>query len=58
MRKYERKNAVYVGFIDLEKAYNRVNREVLSQVLRMYDFRENYWVELRACMLIVQLLSE
>ena len=33
MRKYERKNAVYVGFIDLEKAYDRVNREALCQVL-------------------------
>ena len=28
---------MYVGFIDLEKAYDRVNREALSQVLRMYD---------------------
>ena len=26
-----------MGFIDLEKGYNRVNREVLWQVLRMYD---------------------
>ena len=26
-----------MGFIDLEKAYNRVNKEVLWQVLRMYD---------------------
>ena len=25
------------GFIDLEKVYNRVNREALWQVLRMYD---------------------
>ena len=28
---------MYVGFIDLEKVYNRVNREGLWQVLRMYD---------------------
>ena len=28
---------MYVGFIDLEKAYFRVNREALWQVLRMYD---------------------
>ena len=28
---------MYVGFIDLEKAYNRVNTEALWQVLRMYD---------------------
>ena len=31
-----RKNIVYVDFM-LEKAYDRVNREVLWQVLRMYD---------------------
>ena len=28
---------MYVGFIDLEKAYDRVNMEALWQVLRMYD---------------------
>ena len=28
---------MYVGFIDLDKVYNRVNREALWQVLRMYD---------------------
>ena len=28
---------MYVGFINLEKAYDRVNREVLYQVVRMYD---------------------
>ena len=37
MRKHKRKNIGYVGFIDLEKAYNMVNREALWQVLRMYD---------------------
>ena len=37
MRKHERKNAVYAGFIDLDKAYDRVCRESLWQVLRMYD---------------------
>ena len=26
-----------MGLIDLEKAYDRVNREALCQVLRMYD---------------------
>ena len=28
---------MYVGFIDMEKAYDRVNRETLWQLLRMYD---------------------
>ena len=28
---------VNVGFKDLEKAYDRVNRKALWQVLRMYD---------------------
>ena len=28
---------VYMGLMDLKKAYNRVNREVLWQGLRMYD---------------------
>ena len=37
MRKQDRRNAMYVGIIDLEKAYDRVNREALWQVLRMYD---------------------
>ena len=37
MRKNERKNTVYIGFMDLEKAYGMVNREALWQVLRMYD---------------------
>ena len=33
----EKKRKVYVGYIDLEKAYERVNRKALLQVLRMYD---------------------
>ena len=28
---------MYLGFMDLEKASDRVNREALWQVLRMYD---------------------
>ena len=33
----EKKCRVYVPFVDLEKAYDRINREALWQVLRMYD---------------------
>ena len=43
---------MYVSFMDLEKAYNRVSREALWQVLRMYDVGVNSFVELRVCMLI------
>ena len=32
-----KKCTVYVSFMDLEKTYDRVNREALWQVLRMYD---------------------
>ena len=28
---------VYIGFMDLEKIYGKVNREELWQILRMYD---------------------
>ena len=37
MRKQGRTNVEYVSFMDLEKAYDRVNMEALWQVLRMYD---------------------
>ena len=33
----EKKCRVYVSFMDLEKAYDRVNREGIWQVLRLYD---------------------
>ena len=33
----EKKCRAYMGFMGLEKAYGRVNREVLWQVLRMHD---------------------
>ena len=34
----EKKRRVYVDFMDLEKAYDRVkNREAICQVLRVYD---------------------
>ena len=28
---------MYIGFVDLEKAYDRVNREAVWQVLRLRD---------------------
>ena len=28
---------MYVGFMDLQKAYDRINREAPWEVLRMYD---------------------
>ena len=28
---------MYMGFMDLEKAYDKVNKEALWQVLRVYD---------------------
>ena len=46
-----------MGFIDLEKAYDRVNNEALWQVLRMYDVRDKLLSEIKS-MLIVQLVSE
>ena len=49
----EKKRRVYVGFIDLEKAYDRVNMKVLWQVYRVYDVGE-----FRACILIVQLVPK
>ena len=47
-----RKNVVYVSFIDLVKAYNRVNRDALWQVLRMYDVGDKLLSGIK-CMLIV-----
>ena len=44
MRKQERKKRrVYEGFIDLEKVYDRVNREALWQVLKMYNMGGKLW---------------
>ena len=48
-----------MSFINLENAYNRINREALWQVLRMYDVgAKNFRVKLRSCMLIVQFMSK
>ena len=41
----------FIDFIDLEKAYGRVNREALWGVLRMYDVRgiKSMYVDSSAC---------
>ena len=44
---------VYVGFMDLEKAYDRVDREALWQVLRMYDVGAKLQMVSRVCTLTV-----
>ena len=33
----EKTRRVYAGFMNLEKSYDRVNKETLCQVLRAYD---------------------
>ena len=38
----EKIRRVYVGFIDLQKAYDRVNKKALWQVLRMYEGGVNF----------------
>ena len=43
-----------MGFIDLEKVYDRINREALWQVLRMYNVGSNLLNGISVCMLIVQ----
>ena len=47
---------MYVGFIDLEKAYGKVNREALWQVLKMHDVEGKFfngiksmYVDISAC---------
>ena len=48
---------MHVAFIDLEKAYDRVHREALWQVLRMYDVTGKLLIEIKLCILIGQLVS-
>ena len=41
----EKKCRVYEGFMDLEKVYDRVNREALWQVLRMCYVGGKEWYQ-------------
>ena len=44
---WEKKQRVYTGFMDLENLYDRVNREALWKVLRMYDVGgKNYFFKI------------
>ena len=54
--KVREKCRVYVGFMELEKVYDRVKREALWQVLRMYDVvdklsndKKSMYVKILAC---------
>ena len=49
----ENKYRVYVSFMDLEKAYDRINREEVWQILRMYDVDGKLLNGKRVCMLTV-----
>ncbi len=43
-----RKNKkLYAAFMDLEKANDRVDREALWNVLKIYVWEDSYWKELR-----------
>ena len=57
--------SVYMGIIDLEKAYDRVNWEALWQGLRMYDVRgklsgeiKSMYVDSLACVIVKGDLTE
>ena len=53
MRKQERRNTVYVGFIDLENAYNRVNREALLHVLGICDVGDKLFMAIETVCIFV-----
>ena len=48
---WEKKGRVYVGFMDLEKAYDRVSREALC---RMYDVVGKLLNSIKSMMLTVK----
>ena len=49
----EKKCWVFMGFIDLGKGYDRVNREAIWQLLRMYDMGDKLLNQLTVCKLII-----
>ena len=52
MAKHEKKCRVYLGFMNLEKVNDRVNREALWQVLRMYDMGDKLLSGIRLMMIV------
>ena len=54
----EKKCTVYVGFMDLEKSYDKVNMEALWQVLRMNNVGDKLLNKLRLYILILKPSSE
>ena len=44
----EKKCRVYMGFRDFEKAYDRVNKEALWQVSRVYDVKGKLLSEIKS----------
>ena len=54
---------MYIGFIDLEKAYNRVNTEALWQVLRIVEGKllsgiKSIYADSSACVRVKGVVSE
>ena len=61
----EKKKRVYVAFMDLEKAYDRVDRDAMWQVMRIYGLGgrvlegiKSFYEEGRACVRVGSELSE
>lgn len=61
----EKKKSVYVAFMDLEKAYDRVDREAMWQVMRVYGLGGrvlrgimSFYEDGRACVRVGEKMSE
>ena len=48
MRKHEKKSQVYIGFMDLDRAYDEVNKEALLEVLKMYHVVDELLNEIKS----------